>query len=73
MRPRVFPAEDVSEAVEDGALEGPSMRPRVFPAEDGARRRVPGPRHAAPSMRPRVFPAEDVREGELSMEERRLQ
>ena len=34
MRPRVFPAEDGSQRVEDLALEPASMRPRVFPAED---------------------------------------
>ena len=35
MRPRVFPAEDVTDAREyERALRRASMRPRVFPAED---------------------------------------
>ena len=34
MRPRVFPAEDVSLSTYYGVLQQASMRPRVFPAED---------------------------------------
>ena len=38
MRPRVFPAEDVSWRAYDVLALPASMRPRVFPAEDDQRR-----------------------------------
>ena len=34
MRPRVFPAEDLSSRLHRLFAAGASMRPRVFPAED---------------------------------------
>ena len=34
MRPRVFPAENTSQAVPQRVNERASMRPRVFPAEN---------------------------------------
>ena len=57
MRPRVFPAEDLTYPPGKFYQEA-SMRPRVFPAEDS---RAQAGEHIPfiASMRPRVFPAED--------------
>ena len=59
MRPRVFPAEDISTVKVHPVADYASMRPRVFPAED---RMTPAHRGSScvASMRPRVFPAEDA-------------
>ena len=63
MRPRVFPAEDVSGAdARSFGVQVASMRPRVFPAED-SRKDGAGVRVLRASMRPRVFPAEDRENG----------
>ena len=58
MRPRVFPAEDISGMFKSDEQKAASMRPRVFPAEDDLRGQPLHHRQEA-SMRPRVFPAED--------------
>ena len=61
MRPRVFPAENTQDVIQDHRYRQASMRPRVFPAENPQNGEIPSThenRHA--SMRPRVFPAENT-------------
>ena len=66
MRPRVIPAEDLSDPkVLIPAPGEASMRPRVIPAEDAERPRLVF-RERLASMRPRVIPAEDF-EGSITM------
>ena len=65
MRPRVFPAEDLTLMESAVVPVVASMRPRVFPAEDQIGRER-NERLVPASMRPRVFPAEDISIGGLS-------
>ena len=44
MRPRVFPAEDLSQQRQEHTDQEASMRPRVFPAEDPTKVARPRPR-----------------------------
>ena len=62
MRPRVFPAEDMSYRKQGDEWYWASMRPRVFPAEDPQVLATTAVRLLLASMRPRVFPAEDANE-----------